>query len=49
MQSSMERKEQRYFRAKSWAAVLKVLRKADPTLAPFIDAHTSRKFGAIFD
>jgi hypothetical protein len=51
VQSSMEleRKGQRYFRAKSWAAVLKVLRKADPTLAPLIDAHTTREFGVIFD
>ena len=51
VQSSMElvQKGQRYFRVKSWAAVLKMLRQADPTLAPPIDAHTSREFGAIFD
>jgi hypothetical protein len=39
----------RYFRVKSWAAVLKMLRKADPALAPLVDAHTNREFGQIFD
>jgi len=29
-----------YFRVKSWAAVLMMLRRADATLAPLIDAHT---------
>jgi len=39
----------RYFRVKSWAAVLKMLRQADAALAPLIDGHTSREFGQIFD
>lgn len=39
----------RYFRVKSWAAVLKMLRQADAALAPLIDAHTSREFGQVFN
>ena len=39
----------RYFRVKSWAAVLKMLRQADATLAPLIDAHTTREFEQVFN
>jgi hypothetical protein len=42
-------REGQYFRVKSWAAVLKMLRRADASLAPLIDAHTSREFGQVFD
>jgi hypothetical protein len=39
----------RYFRVKSWAAVLTMLRQADAALAPLIDAHTSHEFGQVFN
>lgn len=41
--------ERRYFRVKSWAAVLKMLRDADAALMPLIDAYSSHEFGQVFD
>ena len=41
-------REGQYFRVKSWAAVLKMLRKGITALAPLIDAHTKREFGEVF-
>lgn len=38
-------REGRYFRVKSWTAVLKLLRGADAALAPLIDEYTSRRSG----